>query len=337
MVAKLKDVAELAGVSVTTVSRVINNYGSLSEKTIKKVHAAMRQLNYQPNALARAMQGKPSKFIGLIFPNLTNPFFAELANELERQLFEQGYKTIIASSAENPEIEHEYLSMLMANQVDGIISGSHNLDIDEYHQISAPIVSFDRYLADNIPIVAADSYRGGQLAVEYLLKNHATHIAVIVDEDTSASPTLNRLQGAVDRLTAEHRSFDPLALDKLDFTTTFPGIYDGVVASNDVQALEIAAVYQEYGLKMGTDFFITGYDGSQLIRKIAPQLPTVVQPIPKLADKLIATLFKRVAAPQDPVPSVTVPVTFREWTKSSWWENSPTKRKMLQCSTRRGL
>ena len=83
MVAKLKDVAQLAGVSVTTVSRVINNYGSLSQKTIDKVHAAMRELNYQPNALARAMQGKPSKFVGLIFPNLINPFFAELAYGLK--------------------------------------------------------------------------------------------------------------------------------------------------------------------------------------------------------------------------------------------------------------
>ena len=97
MVVKLKDVAELAGVSVTTVSRVINNYGSLSERTIKKVHEAMRKLNYQPNALARAMQGKPSKFIGLIFPNITNPFFAELINSLEYKLFKQGYKTIIGT------------------------------------------------------------------------------------------------------------------------------------------------------------------------------------------------------------------------------------------------
>lgn len=312
MVAKLKDVAQLAGVSVTTVSRVINNYGSLSEKTINKVHAAMRELNYQPNALARAMQGKPSKFIGLIFPNLTNPFFAELVNELERQLFEKGYKTIIASSAENPEIEHEYLSMLVANQVDGIISGSHNLDIEEYHQVSAPIVSFDRYLADNIPIVASDSYRGGQLAVEYLLENDVRHIAVIVDEDTSASPTLNRLQGALDRLTEEHRSFDPLALDSIDFATTFPGIYDGVVASNDAQALAIADVYRKNGMRMGKDFFITGYDGSQLIQKIAPNLPTVVQPIPQLAEKLIATLLKRIAEPQAKIESVTLPVKFRK-------------------------
>lgn len=310
MVAKLKDVAELAGVSVTTVSRVINSYGSLSQKTIDKVHAAMRELNYQPNALARAMQGKPSKFIGLIFPNLTNPFFAELANELEHQLFAKGYKAIVASSAQNPEIEHEYLNMLVANQVDGIISSSHNLDIQEYHQITAPIVSFDRYLADNIPIVAADSYRGGQMAAQYLMDNQVQRLAVIVDEDTSASPTLNRIQGALDYLNEHSMSFEPLALQDLEIKKAFPGNYDGVLASNDVQALRIYNVYRTAGKKLGQDFFITGYDGSRLIRRVAPYLPTVIQPIKELAQQLIETLLKRIAQPNIQIDNVTLPVEF---------------------------
>lgn len=310
MVAKLKDVAELAGVSVTTVSRVINSYGSLSQKTIDKVHAAMRELNYQPNALARAMQGKPSKFIGLIFPNLTNPFFAELANELEHQLFAKGYKAIVASSAQNPEIEHEYLNMLVANQVDGIISSSHNLNIQEYHQITAPIVSFDRYLADNIPIVAADSYRGGQMAAQYLMDNQVQRLAVIVDEDTSASPTLNRIQGALDYLNEHMMSFEPLALQELEIEKTFPGNYDGVLASNDVQALRIYNGYRTAGKKLGQDFFITGYDGSQLIRKVAPYLPTVIQPIKELAQQLIESLLKRIAQPNIRIDNVTLPVKF---------------------------
>ncbi|MDO4903216.1 MAG: LacI family DNA-binding transcriptional regulator [Limosilactobacillus sp.] len=312
MVAKLKDVAALAGVSITTVSRVINNYGSLSEKTINKVHEAMRQLNYQPNALARAMQGKPSKFIGLIFPNLKNPFFAELGNEIETQLFSKGYKTIIASSAENPEIEHEYLNMLLANQVDGIISSSHNLDVEEYNQSSAPIVSFDRYLSDDIPIVSSDNYNGGRMAVEYLLKHDVRHIAVVVDEDTSASPTLNRLQGVLDKLTEESRSFEPLNLKDIDLAQTFPGIYDGVVASNDINALEIASVYRQNGKRMGEDFFVTGYDGSQVIQKIAPFLPTVVQPIPEIAEKLIETLLKRIEEPKSKIENVILPVTFNK-------------------------
>lgn len=310
MVAKLKDVADLAGVSVTTVSRVINNYGSLSKKTIAKVHAAMRELNYQPNALARAMQGKPSKFIGLIFPNITNPFFAELINDLEYHLFGLGYKTIIASSAENEQIEHDYLGMLMANQVDGIISSSHNLGIREYQQLTSPIVSFDRYLAGNIPIVASDNYRGGQLSAEYMIKQGAKKIAVMIDEDTSVSPTLNRVQGTVDYLTEHHANYTPLDLKRTNFTETFPGKYDAVIATNDVQAMQIRNVAIKAGKRINQDFLVTGYDGSKMIRTIAPDLPTVVQPISEIADELIATLMEKINDPQKDIEPQQLPVSF---------------------------
>ncbi|MEY8441158.1 LacI family DNA-binding transcriptional regulator [Lactobacillaceae bacterium 24-114] len=311
MVAKLQDVAKLAGVSVTTVSRVINNYGSLSEKTINKVHEAMRQLNYQPNALARAMQGKPSKFIGLIFPKLTNPFFAELVNELEHQLFFKGYKTIIASSAENREIEHEYLNMLLANQVDGIISGSHNLGIEEYRRLSAPIISFDRYLADDIPIVSADSYRGGRLTAQFMVAHQVKKLAVIIDEDTSASPTVNRLQGVVDYL--NEAQYDFQTLDKRELENgDFVGKYDGVIASNDIQALKIIDHYRNAHKMLNSDYYVTGYDGSNLIRGIAPYLPTVVQPIHEIANQLIKDLLQRIEQPNVKVCSPILPVKFVE-------------------------
>lgn len=93
MVAKLTDVAELAGVSPTTVSRVINKKGYLSQKTIDKVESAMRQLAYKPNNLARSLQGKSAKLIGLIFPNISNIFYAELIEHLEIELFERGYNS----------------------------------------------------------------------------------------------------------------------------------------------------------------------------------------------------------------------------------------------------
>lgn len=310
MVAKLKDVAQLAGVSVTTVSRVINNYGSLSEKTINKVHKAMRELNYQPNALARAMQGKPSKFIGLIFPNIINPFYAELVNELEYQLFAKGYKTIIASSAQNREIEHDYLAMLMANQVDGIISGSHNLGIEEYQRIKSPIVSFDRYLADNIPIVSANSYRGGQLAAEYLIDRQVKQVAILIDEDTSVSPTINRVQGAVDCFTRHQIDYEPLDAKTTDLAATFPGKYDGVIATNDLDALKIMHLAAKAGKKVNHDFHVTGYDGAKMILELEPELPTVQQPTAELAKLLIDTLLKRIKNPELKFQPQQLAVTF---------------------------
>lgn len=312
MVAKLKDVAELAGVSVTTVSRVINNYGSLSKKTIYKVHQAMRELNYQPNALARAMQGKPSNFIGLIFPNLTNPFYAELVNDLESRLFAKGYKTIIASAAENEQIEHEYLGMLMANQVDGIISGSHNLGITEYKQVGAPIVSFDRYLADGIPIVTSDSYTGGRLAADYLVNWGCQNLAVLIDEDTSSSPTINRVQGVVDYMNEHDFEYTPLDVNEIQIEDVFPGDFDGVLAPDDEFALQIKSLAEQAGKTFGKDFIVTGYNGSRLVQKIAPELPTVVRPVDDLAEELIDTLLKRIADPSKPLPSKELPVIFKK-------------------------
>ena len=102
MVAKLTDVAELAGVSPTTVSRVINNKGYLSEKTKQKVQEAMRTLGYKPNNLARGLQGKSAQLIGLIFPNISNIFYSELIEYLEIELFKHGYKTIICNSENDP-------------------------------------------------------------------------------------------------------------------------------------------------------------------------------------------------------------------------------------------
>lgn len=195
MVIKLTDVAQLAGVSPTTVSRVINNYGSLSQKTIDKVHAAMKELNYQPNSLARSLQGKNTRLVGLIFPTVANPFYGELVEKIERKLFEMDYRTILCDSAHNKEKERSYLNMLAANKVDGIIAGAHNLGIEEYEDLELPIVSFDRYLADGIPIVGSDNFQGGFLATENLFLRGARKIAIMTGSQESDSPTNERLNG----------------------------------------------------------------------------------------------------------------------------------------------
>lgn len=299
MVAKLQDVAQLAGVSVTTVSWVINDYGSLSQKTKDKVHQAMRDLNYRPNALARAMQGKPSKFIGLIFPSLTNPFFAELGNEIELQLFKRGYKTIIASSANNEQIEKDYLEMLISNQVDGIISSSHNMNRRGYKNAAVSVVSFDRNLAENIPVVSSDNYQGGKLTAAYMIAHHAKRVCVSVDEDTSLSPTILRIQGVIDTLNQAGVSYEPVDFNKHPAADIIPGDFDGIIASNDGAALEFARIVREAGKVPFKDILITGYDGSQLIRRVAPELPTVIQPVKKLAAELIDQLLMTNGASAD--------------------------------------
>lgn len=306
MTIKLTDVAKRAGVSPTTVSRVINNYGSLSQKTIDKVHQAMEELNYQPNSLARSLQGKNTQLIGLIFPTVANPFFGELVERLESKLFELGYRSILCDSANNKEKERAYLRMLAANKVDGIIAGAHNLGIHEYENINLPIISFDRYLADKIPIVGSDNFQGGYLATENLYLRGARKIAILTGSQSSNSPTNDRQNGYLAFL-KEH-NLEPILFNSqsISQSMTLKNIeirrilenerIDGVFCTDDLTAILVYNQCQELNIRVPEQLKIIGYDGTSFVRNYFPQLSTVVQPMSDYAEIMVDLLLQRIQA-----------------------------------------
>ena len=140
--ATIKDVAALSGVSVTTVSRVLNKRGYISEDTYKKVYDAMAELNYQPNQLARSLSKQKTNFIGLLVPDVSHPFFAEMTHLLEISLFNHGYKLILCNTQRNDMREQSYLDMLRQNKVDGAIVATHYLQTSDYKDLSLPLVQW---------------------------------------------------------------------------------------------------------------------------------------------------------------------------------------------------
>lgn len=300
MVAKLTDVAELAGVSPTTVSRVINKKGYLSDKTIKKVKEAMKTLGYKPNNLARSLQGKSAKLIGLIFPNISNIFYAELIEYLEVELFRQGYKVIICNSQNDPKKEKDYLEMLAANQVDGIISSSHNLCIDDYEKVEAPIVAFDRNLAPNVPIVASDNFEGGKLAANQLMKVGCQNILMITGNDNSNSPTALRHAGFQTLLPQAPVINVPSDYSAIRKEMEIKNILiqhkpDGIFVSDDLTAILVMKIAGDLGLAVPNDLKIVGYDGTTFIENYYPQLTTIKQPIKEIAHLCVDVLLKQIA------------------------------------------
>ncbi|OFI47557.1 LacI family transcriptional regulator [Floricoccus penangensis] len=292
--AKLTDVAKLAGVSPTTVSRVINNYGYLSQKTIDKVHAAMQELNYQPNNLARSLQGKKTQLIGLIFPSLKNPFYAELIEYLEKKLFDREYKVIFCNSENNPEKEKYYLQMLAANQVDGIISSSHNLGIEEYERLNLPIVSFDRLLSPKITTVSSDNLAGGKLSAHALIERGAKNLAIISGASQSGSPSDFRTQGFMDVATAYDLPCKHLEIPSGTIISIKKNKIKKFIEENDFDGIactdDLTAIYcEEY-----TDCPIIGYDGTELIQALHPELLTIVQPIEELAQVLVDVIIDKI-------------------------------------------
>lgn len=307
MAIKLTDVAKKAGVSPTTVSRVINNYGSLSQKTIDKVQAAMEELNYQPNSLARSLQGKNTQLIGLIFPTVSNPFFGELVDKLETTLFEQGYKTILCNSANNKEKERAYINMLAANRVDGIIAGAHNLGIKEYENIGLPIVSFDRYLSESIPIIGSDNFRGGYLATENLYLRGCRKIGILTGSLKSNSPTNGRLEGYEQLLqkkeltprifTIDSRA-SSMALKTLEIKRILEKEdLDSLFCTDDLTAILVYNICQEMQISIPEDLKLIGYDGTKFVQNYFPQLSTIAQPISDFADLLVDLLIQRITTP----------------------------------------
>ena len=317
---KLNDVAKKAGVSPTTVSRVINNYGYLSQKTKDKVYAAMKELNYQPNTLARSLQGKSTKLIGLIFPQITHPFFAQLVEEIEKSLFIRGYKVILCNAFGDKHKEREYLNMLLANQVDGVIAGAHNLGIEEYHKTGLPIVSFDRKLSPQIPIVSCDNYQGTLLATNKLYQANCRKIYFLGSAKSKGNPTDQRLAGYQDTmqklgLTPHFHALnfsDSTALRALAIRQLLAKDVDGIVCSDDLAAILVLQEAAKLNIDVPKDLKVTGFDGTRFILDYYPQLSTVKQPIEDIAALLVNVLLERIKNPdkQLEAASYSLPVSF---------------------------
>ncbi|EMW5576180.1 LacI family DNA-binding transcriptional regulator [Enterococcus faecium] len=301
---KLEDVAKRANVSKTTVSRVLNNRGYLSQKTIDNVYKAIEELNYQPNVVARQLFQKKTNIVGLLFPTVANPFFSELVEALEKKLYETGYKVLIGNSMNNKEKETNYLNQLLSDQVDGLIVGTHNQGIQEYKYQNLPIVAIDRVMNEDIPVVESDNYNGGKLATKLLIAQGAKNIIHTNGPIDLQTPANRRRLAYEDTMKAYQLIPRTVTLDfnisyvkkKQIFFQMFedyPKI-DGIFASNDIDAALILQVAKEKGLNVPADLLVVGYDGTLMTRSILPDLTTVIQPINDIADTAVAILMKRI-------------------------------------------
>jgi len=304
LMTKIDDVAKLANVSKTTVSRVLNNRGYLSQKTIDKVHAAMDSLNYQPNAAARQLNKNKTNIIGLLFPAVANPFFAEIVELLEKKLYEKGYKTLIGTAMHDSNKEEDYVNQLLSHQLDGLIVGTHNLNIDLYNRFKGlPNVSIERKVNEEIPSVRVDNYSGGVKATEFLIEHGAKHILHTSEHSIDSMPSGQRHIGYLDTIAKNGLTPYNLIVDfdmtneikmKIlkDFFIDHPEI-DGIFAGNDLEAAMILNLIREPIFNFLAQPNVIGYDGTKIMRTVLPKLPTIIQPTDELTTKAIETLEQR--------------------------------------------
>ncbi|WP_265182907.1 LacI family DNA-binding transcriptional regulator [Bacillus gaemokensis] len=282
----IKDVAKLAGVSVATVSRVLNKNGYVHEDTLKKVERAIELLDYKPSTVARSLYNKKSRLIGLVVPNIVNPFFPEVARAVEDVAHKQGYTVVLCNSDESLEKEKQYIDVLRQNNVDGFIVATNPQNSMNYMNLSVPIVAIDRMFNERIPTVYADNYVGSQEATKLLLEKGCKHIAHIRGP-RDVSTANERFEGFVDVITQyglpymiAESTFNPTDSERVarELLEEHPHI-DGIVAGNDLIAIGVVKAALQKGISIPGDLQIIGFDGISLTEMMYPSLTTVAQPI----------------------------------------------------------
>ena len=176
----MRDVARKAGVSLSTVSLVVNGTGYVSAEMRGRVEAAMRELDYIPNELARNLYSGRTSLIGVIVPTIRHPFFSTLTASLQRAFAARGLRTMLCSTADAEGGEVEYVDMLRRRMMDGIVMGAHTSHAPGYwSSIGRPVVAFDRYLGEGISSVGSDHEQGGRLVADLLVRTGARHVVTL--------------------------------------------------------------------------------------------------------------------------------------------------------------
>lgn len=300
----IRDVAKRAGVSVGTVSRVVNGHPSVTPARRQLVQEAIAELKYRPDVFARSLRRRTSNTIGVIIPDIRNPYFAEMVQCIEIRARALGYSVLFVSSDEDPDAEAEHIEAFAARKVDGILllpstraTGAPSIE-------GVPIVVVDRPIKGH-PAVAADNRGGARLAVEYLVSLGHERIACISGPKDSTTAN-SRLGGFLDVMAPRYRSarlsikdyvvhceFDyaggQRAAEALLFGTALRPT--AIFAGSDQQAIGALRAAADRGVAVPLELSVVGFDGISLSDLVSPRLTTIVQPVARIAEAAVAMLL----------------------------------------------
>ncbi|MDD9268904.1 LacI family DNA-binding transcriptional regulator [Paenibacillus sp. GCM10023248] len=318
MKATIYDVAREAGVSIAAVSQVINGKGKISEERRNEIFSVMERLNYRPSVIAAALTGKRTYTLGLLVPDISNPFFAEIAHAVEDQGHKLGYSIVICSTHNEDERIERYLTLLQQKSVDGMIigTGMDNLELlAPLVDKSVPIVSIAREMPSAyVQTVHVGDFDGGKLAGQHLLALGHTRIAVLA-EHLKVSSSRERIRGFRDALAG--------AGCELPDAWVKPGGFDllqggkrqtlellrqaecptALFCCNDLLAIGALQAAKELGVRVPEELSIVGFDDTILASVTDPPLTTVAQPIEAMGKLAVDLLIGQLTNPSEAKPA----------------------------------
>jgi LacI family transcriptional regulator len=292
----IADVATHAQVSVTTVSHVLSANRPVAPATRDRVLAAIEELGYRPNQMARSLRTSRTNTVALVIPDITNPFYPELARGAQDALRPDGLHVLVCNTDANRQEELAFLRDVVAHQVDGVVMAPFRLTEKDFTSVvpaSLPVVllspTFSPPLGD---IVRSDDTRGMHAATKLLIDQGRQRIAFLAGTE-GLGPTQRRAEGYQQALVEAGRTVDPAYVVASDFTReggargmrqllALGELPDAVVCVNDLVAIGALAAAVEQGLRVPEQLAVTGFDDIEAASLVAPSLTTVRNPAREL-------------------------------------------------------
>jgi LacI family transcriptional regulator len=311
----VKDVAREAGVSLGTVSRVLAKNTTVNERIRQRVEQVIETLGYSPSSLGRSLRLNKSDIIGLVIPDITNPFFSDLAKHLEILASAAGYSVLLANTHDDPQAEKTQIQSLLGKVPAGIViapvSGSL---VSEKLPRDLVCVTIDRPMKGH-PLVSVDNIEGGRLAAAHLLDLGHRRIGYISGPG-STEVSLQRLSGFKDEIAKASTEIDvevELAVveGQFDYKSgeemgrTLLSVAAGmrptaIATANDQQAIGLLRCSRDMGINVPGDLSIVGFDDIPLASLVLPRLTTIRQPIQEIAEIAMQAVLGR-AAIEEPI------------------------------------
>jgi len=311
----IEELAKKIGVSKTLVSFVINNkadkYG-VSKATQKKVLAAIKKLGFRPSSSARMLRLKRSNLIALVVADISNPFFAQIATQIEQLADKAGYRTMIANTHEDPKKEMDLLNALIHSQgVDGVVLTTslktpNNLKATLPNRY--PIVLLDRKLS-GVPAstVGIDNFEGSLEMTRHLIESGAKKIGLLTISPGYISPIKDRVNGYKKALENAGLKFDPELVKEISFSQIENDVFeavnslyshkeiDGLFVLNNQIARHCLQTFERMDIKIPQDILFASFDDNELFSLYHPSISAVKQPVEKLGERAFEELARLIA------------------------------------------
>lgn len=306
----LKDVAQRAGVSTATVSHVLNGTKKVRDVVAGRVRRAAEELGYYTNSSARTLRTGRSYTLGLMLPDLQNPFFPSLVQVIERKARAEGYSLLLIDAANDPASEADGFRLLAGKGVDGLIWIP--LAGPPPTELPYPVLVVDRP-AGELDVVTADHHQGGRLLAEHALRLGHSRVGLISGPQSLASARLRRdgflsgARGSLELAWEVETPFDlnlPAEVESLLLDSPVSLL----VAGSDVIAIGALHLLQRHGIEVPADVSVLGFDDIPWASLVRPQITTVRQPIGTIGERAVEVLLRRIEDPGTKRAEEVVPV-----------------------------